>query len=112
MHRKFQNRYFFFRNQKPEQGKFAQKPEDFMDEEDLGAFGFAPQVLRASSKFQKEPEKETLDRKRKVEANEPLLAHALINNILRPSKETIGKRLLTYGPILLREAYFLLCQFS
>ena len=83
-----------------------------MDEEDLGAFGFAPQVLRASSKFQKEPEKETLDRKRKVDANEPLLAHALINNILRPSKETIGKRLLTCGPILLLEAHFLLSQFG
>lgn len=59
----------------------------------MGAFGFAPQVLRASSKFQKDPEKEMLDRKRKVETNEPLLAHALINNILRPARETIGTNL-------------------
>lgn len=28
-----------------------QKPEDFMDEEDLGSFGIAPQVLRAKDDF-------------------------------------------------------------
>ena len=47
-------------------------------------------MLRASSKFQKDPAKDKEDRKRKVEANEPLLAHALINNILKPAKDTIG----------------------
>jgi hypothetical protein len=64
-----------------------------MDEEDMSAFGFAPQALRASAKFQKDPavEKEfNDDRKRKLQAQEPLLAHALINNILQPARETIG----------------------
>ena len=58
----------------------------------MSAFGFAPQVLRASAKFQKDPEKpEKEDRKRKLQSQEPLLAHALINNILQPARETIGK---------------------
>jgi hypothetical protein len=59
----------------------------------MSAFGFAPQALRASAKFQKDPavEKELNDdRKRKLQAQEPLLAHALINNILQPARETIG----------------------
>jgi hypothetical protein len=59
-----------------------------MDEEDMGAFGFAPQVLRASAKFSKDPD----DRKRKLESQkETLLAHAVISNIFRPPTETIGQ---------------------
>lgn len=59
-----------------------------MDEEDMGAFGFAPQVLRASKNFSKSQEPD--DRKRKLHQDEPLLAHAIINNILQPARETIG----------------------
>lgn len=29
----------------------AQKPEDFMDEEDLGQFGIAPQTVRATEEY-------------------------------------------------------------
>ena len=63
-----------------------------MDEEDMGAFGFAPQVLRTSQKFSKEPEADVL-RKRKIgqQQEESLLAHAVINNILQPARETIGE---------------------
>ena len=31
--------------------KNEHKPEDYMDEEDLGSFGIAPQVLRAKDEF-------------------------------------------------------------
>jgi G patch domain-containing protein 1 len=32
-----------------------QKPEDYMDDEDMGEFGFAPQKLKTSSKFHNDP---------------------------------------------------------
>ena len=78
------------RSQRPPMTQSGQRPEDFMDEEDMGAFGFAPQVLRASKKFSKEPDADVL-RKRKLGQEESLLAHAVIINILPPSRETIGE---------------------
>jgi hypothetical protein len=80
------------RSQRQQTSQFTQKLEDFMDEEDMGAFGFAPQVLRTSHNFSKDTETDA--RKRKLQREEPLLAHAIINNILQPARETIGKKML------------------
>lgn len=40
-----------FKSSRSDRKKHAQKPEDFMDQEDLGSFGIAPQVLRAKDDF-------------------------------------------------------------
>jgi G patch domain-containing protein 1 len=32
--------------------RMDQRPEDFMDDEDFGSFGFAPQALKTKSRFQ------------------------------------------------------------
>ena len=40
-----------FKSSRSDRNKHEQKPEDFMDQEDLGSFGFAPQVLRAKDEY-------------------------------------------------------------
>lgn len=40
-----------FKSSRSDRKKYEQKPEDFMDKEDLGSFGFAPQVLRAKDEY-------------------------------------------------------------
>ena len=40
-----------FKSSRSDRQKKEQKPEDFMDQEDLGAFGIAPQVLRAKDDY-------------------------------------------------------------
>ncbi len=40
-----------FKSSRSDRQKKEQKPQDFMDEEDLGAFGIAPQVLRAKDDY-------------------------------------------------------------
>jgi len=75
----------------------GQKPEDFMDDEDMGDFGIAPQKIQNAAKFRKE--KDDLDRKRKhIPAN--LSSDALIpgepvlDQFIKPAQETIGVGLL------------------
>ena len=73
-----------------------QRPEDFMDDEDMGDFGIAPQKLHTSDKFSKESE---ASKKRKhvpenlgdggIIPGEPVL-----DQLIRPAKETVGVRLL------------------
>ena len=40
-----------FKSSRSDRQKKEQKPQDFMDEEDLGAFSIAPQVLRAKDDY-------------------------------------------------------------
>ena len=40
-----------FKSSRADRQKRQQKPEDYMDDEDLGSFGIAPQVLRAKDEF-------------------------------------------------------------
>ena len=39
--------------------KFSQRPEDFMDDEDFGSFGFAPHALKTKARFQNNSSQET-----------------------------------------------------
>ncbi len=55
------------RGSKGQPSKEMQKPEDFMDAEDLGEFGIAPQGLKTSAQF-KRPEDATKKRKREAAA--------------------------------------------
>ena len=40
-----------FKSSRSDRKKHEQKPQDYMDDEDLSAFGIAPQVLRAKDEF-------------------------------------------------------------
>nr|SVE79951.1 EOG090X013U [Daphnia magna] len=82
-----------FKSSRSDRQKKEQKPQDFMDEEDLGAFGIAPQVLRAKEDFGEGH----VSRKRL----RPVFATAgaipglpALHNLLHPVKETIGIKLL------------------
>nr|SVE74956.1 EOG090X013U [Daphnia dolichocephala] len=82
-----------FKSSRSDRQKKEQKPQDFMDEEDLGAFGIAPQVLRAKEDFGEGH----VSRKRV----RPVFAAAgaipglpVLHNLLHPVKETIGIKLL------------------
>lgn len=73
-----------------------QKASDFMDDEDLGNFGFAPQGLKASDQFrqpQQKQEKGERDRKRKLEdsTSGPIPGDPVLEQIIKPSSDTVGK---------------------
>ena len=106
-----------FKSSRSDRSKRDQKPQDFMDEEDLGAFGIAPQILRAKDYYS---ENNTSKRQRQIfaavgaipgiyiyihisqytESSEQSLRtlHHLglpaLHGILNPVKETIGVKLL------------------
>ncbi|XP_046645658.1 G patch domain-containing protein 1 homolog [Daphnia pulicaria] len=82
-----------FKSSRSDRQKKEQKPQDFMDEEDLGAFGIAPQVLRAKDDYGEGH----VSRKRL----RPVFATAgaipglpALHNLLHPIKDTIGIKLL------------------
>ncbi|CAG7726850.1 unnamed protein product [Allacma fusca] len=71
----------------------VQSAQDFMDEEDLGAFGIAPQVLRPTEDFQSK-RREGLKRPRPTPSDGPIPGDPVLFNILQPVKETIGIKVL------------------
>ncbi|XP_067012544.2 G patch domain-containing protein 1 homolog [Anabrus simplex] len=73
-------------------GVKTQRPEDFMDDEDVGEFGIAPSVLRARSDFSDERHK----RKREgVHLSDgPIPGKPALEDLLEPVRETVGIRLL------------------
>ncbi|XP_032236902.2 G patch domain-containing protein 1 [Nematostella vectensis] len=74
----------------------TQRPEDFMDEEDLGEFGIAPQRVITTEKFLSSD-----DRQRKRQYDQPCAvsdrqtADPLLQHLVVPVKMSIGNRLLT-----------------
>lgn len=69
------------------------KPEDFMDDEDLGDFGIAPQKLRASKNFEIQ-QQENKKRKHEKEDDGPIPGQPVLDLFLKPVQDTIGVRLL------------------
>ncbi|KAL1517221.1 hypothetical protein ABEB36_001014 [Hypothenemus hampei] len=67
----------------------SQKPEDFMDEEDMGEDGFAPHVVRATKDY-------NISKKRKKQmfTDGPIPGEPVLHNILSSGNETIGYMLL------------------
>lgn len=67
----------------------SQKPTDYMDDEDLGEFGIAPQRLQAKEDFSK-------DRKRKLQqqSHGPIPGVPVLSQMLEPSKDKVAVRLL------------------
>ncbi|XP_040564077.1 G patch domain-containing protein 1 homolog [Lepeophtheirus salmonis] len=78
---------------KPNQDTFSQKPDDFMDEDDRGGFGFAPQGLKTNSAF------ESHSRKRDFassfqEHNQSIPGEPVFQQIFTSVKDSIGVSLL------------------
>eukprot|EP00088_Acartia_fossae_P044860 TRINITY_DN4789_c0_g1_i1.p1 TRINITY_DN4789_c0_g1~~TRINITY_DN4789_c0_g1_i1.p1 ORF type:complete len:897 (-),score=275.21 TRINITY_DN4789_c0_g1_i1:324-3014(-) len=69
-----------------------QKPEDFMDDEDFGSFGFASQALKTKSRFQTTKAGQA-EKARVPEAEHSLLGPA-ITQLIQPTRPTIGESLL------------------
>ena len=75
----------------------SQKPEDFMDDEDMGDFGFAPQKIQTAAKFRKE--KDESERKRKLvpvnlNLDATIPGDPVLDQFIKPAQETIGVGLL------------------
>ncbi|KAK7072915.1 G patch domain-containing protein 1 [Halocaridina rubra] len=67
------------------------KPQDFMDNEDLEVHGIAPQAIQATASFD---DNEHRKRKRVVDPSGPIPGVPVLEEILRPNKETMGMKLL------------------
>lgn len=82
----------------------AQRPEDYMDEEDFGEFGIAPKKVVTTEKF-RPTEKEGNDRKRVLGPARPtetersiasvIQANEILQDLIVPVKMSIGVKLLT-----------------
>jgi len=77
--------------------KKQQRPEDFMDDEDRGEFGFAAQALRTKSNFQRgagaeEPEAFGTRNKR---VENVLNSGGFMEQLVKPTMSTLGERLLS-----------------
>ncbi|KAH8294350.1 hypothetical protein KR054_011471 [Drosophila jambulina] len=77
-----------------------QKPEDFMDKEDLGEFGIAPQGVRTRDEFAKEDEQEQRSGQRRRKLMQPELAPGpipgmpVLEQLLRPVRDKVAVRIL------------------
>lgn len=67
------------------------QPQDFMDEEDLEAHGILPQGIQASANFDDSEQKK---RKRVLDPSGPIPGTPVLEDILKPSRETMGMKLL------------------
>ncbi|KAG0714577.1 G patch domain-containing protein 1 [Chionoecetes opilio] len=81
-----------FVSSKGQRGEAKQsRPQDYMDDEDLEAFGIAPQGIRASADFDGSQQ---VKRKRVTDASEPIPGTPVLEDLLRPTRETMGMKLL------------------
>ncbi|KAL3285098.1 hypothetical protein HHI36_019222 [Cryptolaemus montrouzieri] len=79
-----------FKSSRSEKKKHVvQNPEDFMDEEDKGEFGFAPQTIRATKDFDTSKK-----RKKKVFSDGPIPGEPVLHTLLTTGNETVGYLLL------------------
>ncbi|ENN79858.1 G patch domain-containing protein 1 [Dendroctonus ponderosae] len=69
--------------------KIHQRPEDYMDDEDLGEDGIAPQVVRATDDYNT-----SRKRKKQIFADGPIPGEPVLHNIITSGNETIGYMLL------------------
>jgi len=73
--------------------KTHQRPEDFMDDEDVGAFGFAAQALKTKSSFQGGTEPSAPPPQTGASRSAIPLG-GLLEQLVRPSNSTVGETLL------------------
>lgn len=65
--------------------KYEQRPQDFMDDEDLGEHGIAPQRVRATTDYST-----TQKRKRQVFSEGPIPGEPVLETLLTSGNETVG----------------------
>ncbi|XP_071450993.1 G patch domain-containing protein 1 homolog [Hetaerina americana] len=81
-----------FKSSRSERGEgFTQKPEDFMDEEDMDEFGIAPKVIKATSDYRDQQVKK---RGRSRNLDGPIPGEPVLHSLLQPVRDTVGVRLL------------------
>ncbi|KAJ9586453.1 hypothetical protein L9F63_019891 [Diploptera punctata] len=81
-----------FKSSRSDKNKMEkQKPEDFMDEEDMDDFGIAPKVLHATSDFNDSSLKR---KKHHTFSDGPIPGEPVLRELLHPAKETVGIKLL------------------
>lgn len=75
--------------------KNAQRPEDFMDDEDLGAFGIAPRGFRVNKKFGEVGSTENQRKRPFFGLNESIIPGAApLKDLIIPVRESIGINIL------------------
>lgn len=79
-----------FKSSRSEKAKnYIQKPEDFMDEEDMGEYGIAPQVIKATDEYNTSKK-----RKKQVFSDGPIPGEPVLHHLITSGNETIGYMLL------------------
>ncbi|XP_063607433.1 G patch domain-containing protein 1 homolog [Penaeus indicus] len=69
----------------------AARPQDFMDDEDLESYGISPQGIQATSSYDSnDPQK----RKRVIDPDGPIPGVPVLEDILKPARETMGMKIL------------------
>uniref|UniRef100_A0A0N5A8B8 G-patch domain-containing protein n=1 Tax=Syphacia muris TaxID=451379 RepID=A0A0N5A8B8_9BILA len=82
-----------FRSSRDSRNEFvASKPEDFMDEEDLGEFGIAERVIRVSAEGKYGTKKFAWENNIKANLAENL--SSVLEAVIRPMSDSVGVRLL------------------
>nr|CAH7749185.1 unnamed protein product [Callosobruchus chinensis] len=66
----------------------VQKPEDFMDDEDVGEFGIAPKTVKATQDYS------TAKKRKRMLASGPIPGEPVLNTFISSGNETIGYLLL------------------
>ncbi|XP_046604837.1 G patch domain-containing protein 1 [Neodiprion virginianus] len=72
----------------------AQRPQDFMDDEDMGQFGIAPTAIRTTDDYADHENKGTKRERTKFSGDGPIPGTPVLQEILKPVKDTVGVKLL------------------
>lgn len=65
-------------------GNLVQRPEDYMDDEDTGEFGFAPTAIRATQQYSDQTNKGTKRERTKTDSIGPIPGTPVLTEILKP----------------------------
>lgn len=80
-----------FKSSRAEKGTVrARQPTDFMDEEDMGEFGIAPQKIQTKEDFATDPKK----RAREKPSEGPIPGEPVLKNLLKPVHDKAAVRIL------------------
>ncbi|XP_068117508.1 G patch domain-containing protein 1 [Hyperolius riggenbachi] len=75
--------------------KHASRPEDFMDEEDLGEFGIAPKEILTTDDFASKTKDKIQEKARELAAvAAPIPGATILEDLIAPAKITVGVQLL------------------
>ncbi|GFQ79101.1 g patch domain-containing protein 1 [Trichonephila clavata] len=85
---------FISSRDKKEKAYKSQNPEDFMDEEDFGAFGIATRRIHTTSKFQDSLNSTNTNKRKFSEVDSVIPGEAPLKDIVKPVKESIGIKIL------------------